>query len=59
MVFDDVRKDLKELLELVRKAEQYSTSIGNGTLIPDQATNQIHQDRAIRIDELIRKYGLQ
>jgi hypothetical protein len=54
-----MRHDLKELVKLVRLDEQYTAAVAHGALQADEATSRAHQQRAIRIDELSRKYGLQ
>lgn len=57
-IYDDMKVDLKELVALVRLDEQYTAAVGHGLLMPDQESNRTHHQRAMRIDELSRKYGL-
>ena len=58
MVFDDIRRDLKELVELVRRDEQYSAAVMSGKLIPSDEAAALHTQRAWRISELTDQYGL-
>lgn len=57
-IYDEMRSDLKELVRLVRLDEQYVAAVGHGIVQADQETSRAHQQRAARIDELSRKYGL-
>lgn len=56
-IYDEMRAELKELLALVRQAEQYTAAVAHGALQPDQESNRQHEQRVVRIDELSRKYG--
>ena len=58
MVFDDMRRDLNELLELVRRDEQYSAAVMSGKLVPSNEAAALHTQRALRISELTNRYGL-
>lgn len=58
MIYDEMRAELKELLALVRLEEQYTAAVGNGLVQADQESSRLHQQRAVRIDELSRKYGV-
>jgi|LNAP01.1.fsa_nt_gb hypothetical protein len=57
MIYEEMQADIKELLKLVRLDVEYSAAVGHGVLKPDADSNRAHQQRAIRIDELTRKYG--
>ncbi|WP_040107447.1 hypothetical protein [Azotobacter chroococcum] len=57
-IYEEMKADLKELVKLVGQAEQYNAAVGYGALRPDEDTNRLHLQRAVRIDELSRKYGL-
>jgi len=54
-----MREDIKELIALVRKDEQYNAAIAAGSVKPSQETSRDHEKRALRIDDLTRKYGAQ
>ena len=58
MIFDDMRRDLKELLALVRRDEQYSAAVMSGSVVPSLETKADHSRRAARIAELTDYYGL-
>lgn len=57
-IYDDIRAEIKELVELVKLDERYSTSVGHGLIKADQESSRAHQVRAARVSELSRKYGL-
>ncbi|MNP58855.1 hypothetical protein D3C76_1538070 [compost metagenome] len=57
-IYDEMRAELKELLALVSVAEQYTAAVVHGSLQPDQESNQQHEQRVVRIDELSRKLGV-
>lgn len=59
MIYDEMREDIKELIALVRKDEQYNAAIAAGSVKPSQETSRDHENRALRIDDLTRKYGAQ
>ncbi len=58
MVFQDMRLELKELLYLVRREEQYSAAVMSGKIIPSEAAASENIRRSTRISELIHKYEL-
>jgi hypothetical protein len=58
MVFDDIRRDLKELIGLVRKSEQYNAAVFNGHVSPTEQMATEDQQRSERIVEIQDKYGL-
>ena len=58
MVFDDMRRDLKELIELVRRDEQYCAAVMSGKVVPGDEAATMHTQRASRISELTNQYGL-
>jgi hypothetical protein len=58
-VYEVIRNELTELIRLVRLEEQFSAVAAYGLLLPlDPASNQSHQHRVHRIDELLQKYGI-
>lgn len=57
-IYDEMRADLTELVKLVRLDEQYAAAVAHGRLQADLETSRVHQQRAARINELSRKYGL-
>jgi hypothetical protein len=57
-IYDEMRTELKALLALVRESEQYTAAVTHGALTPDQETHRKHEQRAARIDDLSRKYGV-
>ncbi|MHC5194715.1 hypothetical protein ACYSUW_13270 [Pseudomonas frederiksbergensis] len=57
MIYEQMQAELKELLGLVRQDGEYTAAIRYGAVQPDEATHRAHQMRAVRIDELSRKYG--
>ncbi len=58
MVFDDMRRDLKELMDLVRRDEQYSAAVMSGKVVPSIEAAAAHTQRALRVSELTNQYGL-
>lgn len=56
-IYDEMRAELKELLDLVRLSEQYAAAVAHGALQPDQESNRQYEQRVVRINELSRKYG--
>ena len=58
-IYDEMRTDVQELVKLVRLDEQYAAAVAYGRLQADQETSRAHQQRAARINDLSRKYGLQ
>lgn len=57
-IYDDIRTQLQELLDLVKQDEQYTAAVAYGAIQADQDTARAHQLRAARIVELKRNYGL-
>ncbi|WP_219096229.1 hypothetical protein [Pseudomonas sp. UMAB-40] len=57
-IYEEMRTELKALLALVRESEQYIAAVTHGDLVPDQASHRKHEQRAARIDDLSRRYGL-
>ncbi len=55
-IYDEMRAEIKELLVLVRKSEQYTAAVAHGVFLPDKKSNRQHEQRVVRIDELSRKY---
>lgn len=58
MIFDDMRRELKELLDLARRDEQYSAAVMSGKVVPSAEAMAEHSLRAVRIAELTDRYGL-
>jgi len=58
MVFDDMKKELNELVNLVRKSERYCTMIAAQPELATDATHALEIEREIRIAELSVKYGI-
>jgi len=58
MIFDDMRREVKELLALVRKDEQYCAAVMSGEVDPSAEAVAEHVRRATRIAELTDHYGL-
>lgn len=58
MLFDDMRGELKELMDLVRRDEQYSAAVMSGKVVPSANAMAEHSRRATRIAELTDRYGL-
>lgn len=58
MLFDEMRRELKELLSLVRKDEQYCAAVMSGQLLATDQAAVEHTKRAMRIAELSDRYGL-
>lgn len=57
-IYDDMRTQLQELLDLVKQDEQYTAAVAYGAIQADQGTARAHQLRTARIVELKRNYGL-
>lgn len=58
MVFENIRKELSELIRLVRQSERYCTTIAAR---PELATAETHAkevQREQRIAELSARYGI-
>ncbi|MDV7211832.1 hypothetical protein, partial [Azotobacter beijerinckii] len=41
-IYEEMKADLKELVKLVRQAEQYNAAVGYGALRADEDTNRLH-----------------
>jgi len=57
-IYDEMRVQLQELLDLVRRDEQYTAAVAHGAIQADQGSAQAHQQRAMRIVELKRHFCL-
>lgn len=57
MIFDEIRNDLKELVQLVRLNEQYCAGIHSGAE-PTQGAKEDYAHRALRIAELSKQFGI-
>lgn len=57
-IYDEIRAQLQELIELVEQDAQYTSAVAHGGIVADLGTAQAHQKRAARIVELKRNYGL-
>lgn len=57
-IYDEIRAQLQELIELVEQEAQYTSAVAHGVIVADLGTAQAHQQRAARIVELKRNYGL-
>lgn len=57
-IYDEMRAQLQELIELLEQDTQYTDAVAHGAIVADQGTAQSHQQRAARIVELKRNYGL-
>ena len=58
MIYDQMRSELRELVQLVRLDEQYCAAVMTNQLIPDNSMSSQHVQRAARIVELSARYGL-
>lgn len=58
MVFDEMRRELKELLSLVRQDEQYCAAVMSGQVHASDESGRQQAIRATRIAELTDRYGL-
>lgn len=58
MIFDDMRRELKELLDLVRRDEQYSAAVMSGKVVPSAEAQAEHARRATRIADITDRYGI-
>ena len=55
-----IQSELKELIHLIRRDEQFAALEAYGMLTPlDASSDQSHQHSIRRIDELSRKYGIE
>jgi hypothetical protein len=57
-IYDEMRSQLQELVDLLEQDVQYTAAVAHGAILADQGTAQTHQQRAARIVELKRTYGL-
>lgn len=57
-IYEEIQAQLQELVDLVKQDEQYTTAVAYGAIVADQGTAEAHQQRAARIVELKRNYGL-
>lgn len=58
-VYEDMQKELTELVRLVRLDEQFLAVMAHQAAVPsDTGSMSIHLYRTNRIDELSRKYGV-
>ncbi len=57
-IYDDMQKEIKELVRLIRLDEQFFALCAHGALNLDRESTLSHHQRVIRIEELSRKYGL-
>lgn len=57
-IYEEMQSQLQELVDLVKLDEQYTAAVAYGAVEADQTTAQAHQQRAARIVELKRNYGL-
>lgn len=57
-IYDDMRARLQELVDLVRQDEQYTAAVAHGVVQADRGTAEGHRQRAIRIVELKRHFGV-
>ncbi|KPB96742.1 hypothetical protein [Pseudomonas syringae group genomosp. 3] len=55
---DNVRIEIKELMDLIRLDEKYASLAADRVLPIDQQALQFHFQRRSRIEEISRKYGL-
>lgn len=57
-IYDEMRAQLQELVDLVVQDEQYTAAVAHGVIQADQGTADVHRQRATRINELKRYFGL-
>ncbi|NWN50478.1 hypothetical protein HT121_24230 [Pseudomonas sp. MAFF 301514] len=57
-IYEEIQAHLRELVDLVKQDEQYTAAVAYGAIVADQGTAEAHQQRAARIVELKRNYGL-
>ena len=57
-IYEEMKAQLQELVDLVKQDEQYTAAVAYGAVEADLGTSQAHQQRAARIVELKRNYGL-
>lgn len=54
----EMKDELKELVKLIKMDEKYSALIFDGFLPIDQQSKKYHDDRKVRIYEILSKYGI-
>ncbi|WP_326430319.1 hypothetical protein VQ574_21590 (plasmid) [Stutzerimonas frequens] len=57
-IYDEMRVQLQELVDLVKQDEQYAAAVAHGAIQADSGTAEAHRQRATRIVELKRHFGL-
>lgn len=57
-IYDEMRVQLQELVDLVKQDEQYAAAVAYGSIEADRDTAEAHRQRATRIVELKRHFGL-
>jgi hypothetical protein len=57
-IYDEMRAQLQELVDLIVQDEQYAAAVAYGVIVADESSAKAHQQRALRIVELKRIYGL-
>lgn len=57
-LYDEMRVELQELVDLVQQDERYASAVAHGAIHADQETAETQRRRATRIVELKRRYGL-
>lgn len=57
-IYDEMRVQLQELIELVKLDEQYTAAVAHGAIKADRDTAEAHRQRATRIVELKRHFGV-
>lgn len=57
-IYDEMRLQLQELIDLIKQDEQYSAAVACGAVKADAGTAAAHQQRIARIVDLKRLYGL-
>ena len=58
MVFENMRKELSELVGLVRQSERYCTSIADRPELASDSSHAVEVQREQRIAGLSAKYGI-
>lgn len=58
MIFENMRKEISELVNLVRQSERYCTSVVSRPDLATEASHAIEVQREQRIAELSAKYGI-
>ncbi|RMU16690.1 hypothetical protein ALP34_03426 [Pseudomonas savastanoi pv. glycinea] len=55
---DEVRDEIKELMDLIRLDEKYASLLSDGIFPIDHEAIEFNYQRRFRIMEISRKYGL-